>query len=176
MVLSGDTRPGSALTRWFQAFRDDVLSGRVSLDDLLDAADDDMRAESHELCPVCARHVMRKGAGGYQHGTCAVCWLHHLRDAHLEELARLEAQKEYNAAKKQLQRERDGQDPSRERKPGPWKRAEVSRGHAGFMLEPGEPLPFEYCEVCGEPFRQHTGGDDTKVCPECRARRERRHA
>lgn len=154
-----DTIVPSALSRWFRTFKDDVLSGRVSLDELIAVADADMQAESVDLCAHCS-HVIRKGEG-YRQGVCSVCWLNHLKDAHLESLRQLEAQQEYNAAKKQLQRKRDELGV---RAPGRHASAE-DYGRAS-MDGTNEPLPFATCAVCGESFRVHTGGSDT-TCPEC---------
>lgn len=160
--LNGTGTTPSALSRWFATFRDDVLKGRVSLEELIAVADADMQAEAIELCPACS-HVIHKGMG-YKHGTCSVCWLYRLRDGHLEALRQLEAQQEYNAAKKQLQRRRDELGVK-----APGRHASAEDYGRASMGGSNEPLPFATCEACGEPFRVHTGASDT-VCPECRER------
>lgn len=163
MSNAGVTVP-SALTRWFEAFKQDVLEGRVSLEDLLAAADADMQAESVDLCPSCSR-VLRRGEG-YKDGLCAVCHLNRLRDAHYEELAKLVAIREYNVAKQQLKRLRRRMGVEAPRAP----KGKVAEDYGFvFMLPTEEPLPFVTCGICGEPFRLHTDSNAT-VCPECRER------
>jgi len=101
---------------------------------------------------------------GYKHGTCSVCWLYRLRDGHLEALRQLEAQQQYNAAKKQLSRRRAELGVR-----APRRRASAEDYGRASMEESNEPHLFTTCGTCGEPFRIHTGASDT-VCPECRER------
>jgi ribosomal protein L37AE/L43A len=169
----------SALSRWFVAFKDDVLSGRVSLEELLEVADFDMQVEAPKLCPACQRPV-RPGQKGYIHGTCAICSFYRLKAAYSEKIAELEALKAHNAARSSVKRLRDelGVLPDR------LKKARDYSGRHVAMVRPQEEYPQYHviatdlapgtvmhpCESCGEVFHARP----ETVCPECRERHERR--
>lgn len=185
----------SGLTRWFTAFADDVMSGRVSLEELLEVADSDMQQSGQQLCPTCARRVIRPGTVAQRYGICSVCHLQRLRDAHLERLAEVEAQRDLNAAKQQVSRARrrlgvlpdhvresrdyTGRVPLSEYEPPseplPVSIREASRERYGGrrIHDTDEPTPLVTCATCGTQYRDH--GDDAP-CPECEERRERRTA
>ena len=56
----------TSLSRWFAEFKEDVLAGRVSLEELIAIADADMQSEAVELCPECVKYPVRTGRGrGY---------------------------------------------------------------------------------------------------------------
>lgn len=155
----------SPLSRWFEVFKKDVLSGRVSLEDLLEVTDADMSSEMFELCPACARFPVRLGTRGGKHGVCGVCWIYHLRDVHAEKAAELEAMRSYNASKKHLQRLRDslGVMPRVLRK---------DRDYVGrSAIDPASMRATDTCETCGSRFYSHAGERD---CPACVDQRERR--
>lgn len=149
-MMEGPAVP-SILTKWFTGFREDLLAGRVSLDELVATADADMQAQTVELCPECSRHPIRTDHKS-RVGMCSVCWLHRLRDAHLEELARMQALREVQRAKQSAKRARDrvGVVPTRA-----WSR--------------------RTCLLCGTRFIARVGGD-TDHCPECAERVEARQA
>lgn len=182
----------SGLARWFRVFADDVLSGRISLEDVLECADADMQQSGQELCPSCAR-VVRPGTPAYRNGICTVCHLHRLRDAHREKLAELAAKREVNAAKRQLSRARksSGVLPERmhggtdysdrvpldqyEPKPEPLPAAirNASRERYGrTVYDTDEPTGLITCDTCGTTYRDHGAGD--AVCEVCAERSERR--
>ena len=169
----GSTVVPSALTRWFEAFRQDVLEGRVSLEELLIVADADMQSESVDLCPRCTKRPVRskgKQYAPYRSGICSVCHLQRLASAHRDALAELEATREYNAVKAQLKRRRKELGVPAPRRAGKDKSPE----DYGRYWCPGtdEPHPFAHCDTCSEAFRDHGEGHTT--CPECRARAEAR--
>jgi hypothetical protein len=147
----------SVLTKWFVQFRADILAGRVSLEQIIDATDADMQDSQSELCPDCGRRAVRDhrtGRASYQ-GVCATCWLYRLRDKHLERLAELEAQTACNQAKQRVRRQRDEMDPDRQRVPR--------------LMRP--------CDSCGRPFAVPlTVNPDESRCITCRERDERRHS
>ena len=184
----------SGLTRWFRVFADDVLPGRISLEDVLECADADMQQSGQELCPSCAR-VVRPGTPAYRHGMCTVCHLHRLRDAHREKLAELDAKREVNAAKRQLSRARkssgvlpekirggtdysdrvplDEYDPSPEPLPEAIRAASRER-YGRWSFDTDEPTGFITCATCGTTYRDHGTGDE--MCQVCAERLERRAA
>lgn len=77
-----------------------VARGEVDLNDLLELL---TRPDSEQLCPQCAvRTVPPKSPLGL----CKVCTQKRSTEAHLQVLAELEAQRENNAAKQKVCRER----------------------------------------------------------------------
>jgi hypothetical protein len=89
----------SPLSRWFVAFKEDIISGAVSLEELVEVVDDEMQAHMVDLCPRCGTRRSRAA-----HGVCAVCWLVELRATHLDKRAELAAAREYTTAKQQSHR------------------------------------------------------------------------
>lgn len=181
----------SGLTRWFRVFADDVLTGRISLEELLECADADMQASGQQLCPSCARGVLRPGRTTDRYGVCAVCHLNRLRDAHGEKLRELEAKRQVNATKRALSRTRldlgvlpdhvredadyTGRVPLAEYEPSqvpvPVSIRNASRERYGrTVFDTDEPTALITCPTCGTTYRDH--GD--AVCVACAERRERR--
>lgn len=142
----------TVLSRWFLEFREDVLAGRVSLEELVSTVDADQQTEAITLCHECRRYPVRTKRGARStEGLCSICWLHRLRDAHREKIATLAAAADVATAKKEAQRFRDRLNPDR----------------------PRGPAPFRSCAACGErlPARMRYEYD---TCPACREIRERR--
>ncbi len=160
----------SALSKWFVAFKEDVLSGRVSLEELLEVADLDMQSSQPDLCPICTRRPVRDTGGRFARGICGVCWLHRLRDAHLEATAELEALKDYNTAKKQRQRALDETHPDRPRRAGPRPREEYAQRDV-IATDIPEGTIIRTCVSCGFTWPSRDSYVDD-LCPECSERRE----
>lgn len=144
-----------------------VARGEVDLDTLLEML---TRPESDELCPRCGSYpVDRKSPFGF----CRPCTLQRYTERSKQALAELKARREYNVAKKKVERARDVLEPDRVRHnngrgPGSKTRAD----YGGRSIVPTiEPVALVYCAACGEPFRQRV---DETCCPDCDERTEAR--
>lgn len=145
----------SVLSRWFVEFRDDLLAGRVDLQELLECTDHDMQTEQPVLCPVCGRHPVRdRYKTAERRGECAICYLYQLRESHLERLKELITEREVMVAKQQVCRCRNEVDPDRERRP----------------------RVIRECASCGRKFAVPVAvNPDETRCIACREQHERRH-
>jgi len=138
-----------------------VARGEVDLEELLDQL---TLSYSAELCPRCAVNHLVPGTPAYARGICPACLLRHLRDRQQERLVELEALREYNAAKKAVQRVKDDIDPNRVRRPGPKSKKASDYGRTDLVTS-GESRPLTRCERCGRTMVEHNHGH--AICVFC---------
>lgn len=156
-----DVTPSAAVLRRCAAFEEDVVAGRVSLVEVVEAALSDLEEEP-ELCPRCAARPVSQSPGSSRtRGVCYVCILRHLSDMQRETVATLEAQREYAQLRKETQRLRDELDPGRPR----------SREYNRSVLPSTSPIMQE-CATCGRPFPPHGESFECAECLGLRARRD----
>jgi len=91
-----------------------VARGDVDLMDLLERV---TRSAEAELCPRCASRTVSAQYGRL--GLCAVCARKAMTEAFEERISELEARRDADRLKKQIQRLRDELEPDRSRRGGP---------------------------------------------------------
>lgn len=138
-----------------------VARGDWDLDALIESLTADT---SDELCPRCCIRTVALKSSGRVMGLCSICARDELTRRYEDRISELEALRDANRRKKQIQRLRDEIDPDRPRRGGPSAKRARDYGRSE-MIPTSEHRSLTYCDRCGRTMVRHEEGEST--CTYC---------